>query len=167
MQVHWAAHSSVGGEKKNVLQQPRWKPSTGMSSKDLKQSYWMSASSPLRPIVKWGYMWPYRWCMSQLSQSLVLETTVILNPQPISPIKCHLRGNVAFVATAVPLQCRLGGLSVVYPGLLGTVVVCRYHYGQWKRHEHLYNKAINGVLNISHSKSISPAGSVWESISKG
>lgn len=93
--------------------------------------------------------------------------SVIPNPQPISPIKCHLRGNVAFVATAVPLQCRLGGLSVVYPGLLGTVVVCRYHYGQWKRHEHLYNKAINGVLNISHSKSISPAGSVWESISKG
>lgn len=31
-------------------------------------------------------------------------------------------------------------------------VVCRYQKGQWKRHEHLYNKAIIWGLNISHSE---------------
>ena len=33
-------------------------------------------------------------------------------------------------------------------------VVCRYQKGQWKRHEHLYNKAIIWGLNISHSEKI-------------
>lgn len=27
------------------------------------------------------------------------------------------------------------------------VAVCRYQYEQWKRGGHLYNKAINGILN--------------------
>jgi len=47
------------------------------------------------------------------------------------------------------------------------VVVCRYQKGQWKSHEHLYNKAIKGGLNISQSDRVAPAVSVYDSFSKG
>lgn len=46
------------------------------------------------------------------------------------------------------------GAEEVLLVMLVVVVRSRYQYGQWKRHGHLHNKAINGVLNSSHTINI-------------
>lgn len=58
--------------------------------------------------------------------------------------------------------CFLGdsGTGAAVAAVVGVVVVVvvvaevvrRYQKGQWKRHEHLYNKAIIWGLNISHNE---------------
>lgn len=52
--------------------------------------------------------------------------------------------------------CILGdsgtGAAVAVVVVVVAEVVRRYQKGQWKRHEHLYNKAIIWGLNISHSE---------------